>query len=269
MTHPPANDRRSDDDRRNSVTPERPGLEAMIVEAEALAIAAGRRHPAGHTLTGRFEAPTSPQPDPAIRNRFVTRIETRTVRASRPRTVIHPESWAPIRKRRKFMSRFSSWPGPLVRRQLSHLIETLETLVDRREASRGPWARSWQMLPRVDPPVDWLLATQILATRWDEVRQYQEWDDESDYDDRYREVDAESMSPQETPASRWRRALSIGCQAAGWWLARQVGRNPVVMATSLGVSAALLSYVGRTDRRSRDSRNRWRRSASAGAQRSR
>ena len=36
MTHPPANDHRSDEDRRNSVTSERPGLEEMIAEADAL-----------------------------------------------------------------------------------------------------------------------------------------------------------------------------------------------------------------------------------------
>ena len=80
-------------------------------------------------------------------------------------------------------------------------------------------------------------------SRWKEDRYHSEWNDEPEYDD-YREGEAESLSPQEAPASRWRRALSIGLQAAGWWLARQVGRNPVVMATSLGVSAALLSYAG-------------------------
>ena len=36
MTHPPANDHRSDEDHGNSVTSERPGLEEMITEAEAL-----------------------------------------------------------------------------------------------------------------------------------------------------------------------------------------------------------------------------------------
>ena len=36
MTHPPANDHRSDEDHGNSVTSERPDLEEMITEAEAL-----------------------------------------------------------------------------------------------------------------------------------------------------------------------------------------------------------------------------------------
>lgn len=36
MPNPPANGDRSDEDRRNSVTQERPGLEEMIIEAETL-----------------------------------------------------------------------------------------------------------------------------------------------------------------------------------------------------------------------------------------
>ena len=40
------------------------------------------------------------------------------------------------------MSRFATWPGPLVRRHLSHLIETLEGLV----AVKTCWARCCQQL---------------------------------------------------------------------------------------------------------------------------
>ena len=60
MPIPLANGHRPDEDRRNPPAPERPGLEEMIAEAEAPAIAIGRCRPASRTIACCSEATTSP-----------------------------------------------------------------------------------------------------------------------------------------------------------------------------------------------------------------
>jgi hypothetical protein len=42
---------------------------------------------------------------------------------------------------------------------------------------------------------------------------------------------------------RWSRALSVGCQAAAWWLRRHEGRLSGVVATGIGVAAGLVAFL--------------------------
>jgi hypothetical protein len=42
---------------------------------------------------------------------------------------------------------------------------------------------------------------------------------------------------------QWSRALSVGCQAAAWWLRRHEGRLSGVLATGIGVAAGLVAFL--------------------------
>jgi hypothetical protein len=58
----------------------------------------------------------------------------------------------------------------------------------------------------------------------------------------WREVECEKPASN-TPGSqqtgvRWHRALAVGCQAAAWWLRRQVGRWAALAALGIGLFAA-------------------------------
>jgi hypothetical protein len=51
---------------------------------------------------------------------------------------------------------------------------------------------------------------------------------------------------EEAPASeprRWSRALTVGCQAAAWWLRRHPGRFSGLTATGIGVTAGLVALL--------------------------
>ena len=142
------------------------------------------------------------------------------------------------------MTRYPTWPGQLARRHLSRLIETLEGVIARLreslartvgEAVANAFHDLTCRLTGSSPP-------SRSPPSWDDDRTYSGWD-EPDYDDRYREEDIEAKSAHETTTSRWYRALAIGFQTSAWWLAQQVGRYPVLTSTSLGLTAALVSYA--------------------------
>ena len=44
--------------------------------------------------------------------------------------------------------------------------------------------------------------------------------------------------------ARWRLVLALACQAAAWWLRRQVTRYPVGAALGVGLTSALAAYLG-------------------------
>jgi len=150
------------------------------------------------------------------------------------------------------MNRYSAWlpSRRQLQQHLARLIDTLETLMQR---LRESIARTvGEAVANAVHEVTRRLSPSSLDPRersgwhqresWDEPNE-SEWDDGPAYaTDRYRDDDAPE-SPPETPASRWRHALSVGCQTAAWWLARQAGRNPVLTSTGLGLTAALVSYT--------------------------
>ena len=69
------------------------------------------------------------------------------------------------------------------------------------------------------------------------------YEDEPDYDD---DVPAPRASQGEGPElwARWRLVLALACQAAAWWLRRQVTRYPVGAALGVGLASALAAYLG-------------------------
>ena len=148
------------------------------------------------------------------------------------------------------MSQISHWlpSRRQLQQHLARLVDTLEALVQRLresiartvgEAVANAVHEVTRRLSRSAPDAP---ARSGWAEResWDE-RYESEWDDGPAYArDRYRDND-ESLP--ETPSARWRHAMSVGCQTAAWWLARQVGRYPVLTSTSLGLTAALVSYA--------------------------
>ena len=151
------------------------------------------------------------------------------------------------------MSQFSAWlpTRRQLQQHLARLVDTLEALVQRLresiartvgEAVANAVHEVTQRLGRSAPQAP---ARSGWAEReaWEDDRHYSEWDNGPAYArGRYRDDDAPESSP-ETPASRWRHAMSVGCQTAAWWLARQVGRYPVITSTGLGLTAALVSYT--------------------------
>ena len=150
------------------------------------------------------------------------------------------------------MSQFTRWlpSRRQLQQHLARLVDTLEALVQRlresiaRTVGEAVASAVHEVTRRLSPPSldprersGW-----HRRESWDEQHE-SEWDDGPAYaTDRYRDDDA-SGSPPETPASRWRHAMSVGCQTAAWWLARQVGRYPVLTSTGLGLTAALVSYT--------------------------
>jgi hypothetical protein len=53
----------------------------------------------------------------------------------------------------------------------------------------------------------------------------------------------EQPVPERPKPRRWSRALSVGCQAAAWWLRRHEGRLSGVLATGIGVAAGLVAFL--------------------------
>ena len=148
------------------------------------------------------------------------------------------------------MNRYSAWlpSRRQLQQHLARLVDSLEALVQRLresiartvgEAVANAVHEVTRCLSRSAPDAP---ARSGWAAResWDD-RYESEWDDGPAYaTDRRRDED-ESLP--DAPASRWRHAMSVGCQTAAWWLARQVGRYPVLTSTSLGLTAALVSYT--------------------------
>ena len=149
------------------------------------------------------------------------------------------------------MSQFTHWlpSRRQLQQHLARLVDTLEALVQRLresiartvgEAVANAVHEVTRRLGRSAPEAP---ARSGWAEResWEDDRYYSERDDGPAYaSDRYRDND-ESLP--ETPSARWRHAMSVGCQTAAWWLARQVGRYPVLTSTGLGLTAALVSYA--------------------------
>jgi hypothetical protein len=64
-------------------------------------------------------------------------------------------------------------------------------------------------------------------------------DDESDDD----EVDRPHPIGVESPPSRWRCALALGCRASAWLLHRWPGRRPLLAAVGVGAACAAAAYA--------------------------
>ena len=151
------------------------------------------------------------------------------------------------------MSQISRWlpSRRQLQQHLARLVDTLEALVQRLRESIARTVgeavasavhevtrRLGHSGPDAPPRSAW-----ADRESWGDERYYSDWDNGPTYaSDRYRDDDAPETSAA-TPASRWRHAMSVGFQTAAWWLARQVGRYPVVTSTSLGLTAALVSYA--------------------------
>jgi hypothetical protein len=50
-------------------------------------------------------------------------------------------------------------------------------------------------------------------------------------------------APASTRPRRWSRALTVGCQAAAWWLRRHPGRLSGLTAAGIGVAAGLVAFL--------------------------
>jgi hypothetical protein len=68
------------------------------------------------------------------------------------------------------------------------------------------------------------------------------YEDEPDYDDESAPRSSQAEGPELWV--RWRLVLALACQAAAWWLRRQVTRYPVGAALGVGLTSALAAYLG-------------------------
>ena len=66
--------------------------------------------------------------------------------------------------------------------------------------------------------------------------------DPDDYDDESAPRSSQGEGPELW--ARWRLVLGLACQAAAWWLRRQVTRYPVGAALGVGLMSALAAYLG-------------------------
>jgi hypothetical protein len=77
------------------------------------------------------------------------------------------------------------------------------------------------------------------------ARQYGPLDSDEDWPEEHDQngpSHAEDVADERRPR-RWARALSVGCQAAAWWLRRHPGRFSGVVATGIGVAAGLVALL--------------------------
>ena len=66
--------------------------------------------------------------------------------------------------------------------------------------------------------------------------------DPDDYDDEPAPRTSQGEGPELW--ARWRLVLALACQAAAWWLRRQVTRYPFSAALGVGLTSALAAYLG-------------------------
>ena len=66
--------------------------------------------------------------------------------------------------------------------------------------------------------------------------------DPDDYDDEPAPRTSQGEGPELW--ARWRLVLALACQAAAWWLRRQVTRYPFGAALGVGLTSALAAYLG-------------------------
>ena len=68
-------------------------------------------------------------------------------------------------------------------------------------------------------------------------------DNEPDYGIDPEDRDVSEEAPASARPRRWSRALTVGCQAAAWWLRRHPGRLSELTATGIGVAAGLVAFL--------------------------
>jgi hypothetical protein len=66
-----------------------------------------------------------------------------------------------------------------------------------------------------------------------------DWSDEQDRSESA-QANASAANP---PARRWARAVTVGCQAAAWWLRRHPGRFSGVVAMGIGLAAGVVALL--------------------------
>ena len=150
------------------------------------------------------------------------------------------------------MNQFSAWlpSRQQLQRHLARLVDTLEGLLQRlresvaRTVGEAVANAVHEIIHRISQVPGTAPGRSCRQERepspWDDPYE-PDWADEPSHDQgRYREGDE---IPPDSASSRWRRSIAVGCQTAAWWLGRQVGRRPLLAATTLGLSAALLSYT--------------------------
>jgi hypothetical protein len=119
--------------------------------------------------------------------------------------------------------------------------EALQLVLDGPPEDRSSWPRYEESRRSWDDPSPspryWSSDSSRPGYRSPDVEY--DWSDEGD--------PYEPAQPNESAANprprRWARAVTVGCQAAYWWLRRHQGRFSAVVATGIGVAAGLVAFL--------------------------
>jgi hypothetical protein len=120
--------------------------------------------------------------------------------------------------------------------------EALQLVLEGPPESSGTWSPRYEERRR-----SWD-ETSPTPRRWPSESSYAGYgssDAEYDWSDEHdRSESAQPTEPDSNPpARRWARAVTVGCQAAAWWLRRHQGRFSGVVATGIGVAAGVVALL--------------------------
>ena len=154
---------------------------------------------------------------------------------------------AQVRRLRVNLERLAAQVREAVARTVSQAVaeaahEALQIVLEGPPAASGPWqsrpeefGRPWgtEADDRRGKP------SRKPRTLYESFTEDNEPEQEIDPEDR----DVSEDAPASARPRRWSRALTVGCQAAAWWLRRHPGRLSGLTATGIGVAAGLVALL--------------------------
>jgi hypothetical protein len=120
-------------------------------------------------------------------------------------------------------------------------LDALELVLEGPSEVSGAWPSSYENYSRSwddvhDRPGCW---SSEPSRGYGSLDSDDDWQNEND---RNGSSNAEDVADKRRPR-RWARALTVGCQAAAWWLRRHPGRFSSVVSTGIGVAAGLVALL--------------------------
>jgi hypothetical protein len=155
---------------------------------------------------------------------------------------------AQIRRLRVNLERLAAQVREAVARTVSQAVaeaahEALQIVLEGPPAASGPWHQAPEEFGRpwdADEVDDRRRkASRKPRTLYESLTEEDEPDHPMDTEDQAASDDA----PASARPRRWSRALTVGCQAAAWWLRRHPGRLSGLTATGIGVAAGLVALL--------------------------
>ncbi len=154
---------------------------------------------------------------------------------------------AQIRRLRVNLERLAAQVREAVARTVSQAVaeaahEALQIVLEGPPAASGPWQPTPEEFGRPwDTEADDRRSkpSRKPRTLYESLTE----DDEPEHRRETEDREVSEDAPERTRPRRWSRALTVGCQAAAWWLRRRPGRLSGLTAAGIGVAAGLVALL--------------------------